>query len=195
MQYIYVIGADGTFRVKIGFASDPTQRLTSLQAASPFPLSLFVLLPGGRTVESQLHRQFEPYRQRGEWFDFGSADPVLTVVQAWAGLRDVNAATPLPVAPRRERNGPTEEDVELLRATRRCYRDDEGFVPTVELIERLLRLPGDNWWQCKWEHAGPRTIPMDLGRVLSLFGARKIRRQENGAQHWGYLKPAEPRLP
>lgn len=54
--------------VKIGFAIDPVERLIQLQRASPMQLKLVLVIPGGRTMEAQLHHEFRHFRSRGEWY-------------------------------------------------------------------------------------------------------------------------------
>lgn len=54
--------------VKIGFASDVTERLAGLQVASPHRLELLATVSGTRESEAGLHRRFSHLRVRGEWF-------------------------------------------------------------------------------------------------------------------------------
>jgi hypothetical protein len=55
--------------VKIGFASDLTQRLASLQIGCPFLLRLIGRIDGATPQdEYAIHRAFSHLRTRGEWF-------------------------------------------------------------------------------------------------------------------------------
>jgi hypothetical protein len=48
--------------IKIGISKDPEARAYSLNA------ELMGTLPGGRTLEKELHKEFVALRERGEWF-------------------------------------------------------------------------------------------------------------------------------
>ena len=49
--FVYVIRAVGTRRIKIGFTTQPKERLASLQTGSPFPLEMISCRPGDRGDE------------------------------------------------------------------------------------------------------------------------------------------------
>lgn len=71
-SFVYFITAgditvDGT-PVKIGVATDPTERLADLQVGHHEQLALATTVPGGRTLEQQLHSVLADSRIRGEWF-------------------------------------------------------------------------------------------------------------------------------
>lgn len=55
-------------RVKIGYAEDPYRRLKELQTGSAHKLELLGYIPGSYEQETILHRHFEPYHMRAEWF-------------------------------------------------------------------------------------------------------------------------------
>lgn len=67
-QRVYFIEAQGTDLVKIGIAAVPADRLRELQTASPHKLSIITTTPGGRELETRLHRRFAASRASGEWF-------------------------------------------------------------------------------------------------------------------------------
>lgn len=71
--YVYVIGAADIQAVKIGWARNPTQRLSDMQTGSPVPLALLWMRyhPRAWELESALHRHFGERRLHGEWFDLG----------------------------------------------------------------------------------------------------------------------------
>lgn len=48
--------------IKIGRSRDPVARAEQLNA------TLLALMPGGRKLESTLHRKFAAHRESGEWF-------------------------------------------------------------------------------------------------------------------------------
>lgn len=67
---VYFIRADGPGLIKIGVAGSVQHRLSTLQTASPVPLTLIAVIPGvGQPVESELHERFAEDRVRGEWFE------------------------------------------------------------------------------------------------------------------------------
>jgi hypothetical protein len=63
---IYFLSAGD--KLKIGFTSDLNQRMTSLSATSPVPLTLLHSTPGTMADERSWHRRFADYRLHGEWF-------------------------------------------------------------------------------------------------------------------------------
>jgi hypothetical protein len=66
-QRVYFIGGkEGP--VKIGVSLNPGQRLENLQTASPEPLDLLAVVPGGLQLERAYHEAFAHLRIRGEWF-------------------------------------------------------------------------------------------------------------------------------
>lgn len=68
-EYVYVIHATGTNRIKLGYTTNPQSRLAALQTASPFPLQMLACWPGSRAREKRLHRYMAQFRQVGEWFE------------------------------------------------------------------------------------------------------------------------------
>jgi hypothetical protein len=81
-SWLYVIGVVGATPIKIGVSVDPKERLAYLQTGSPLPLVLLWKIPGSFELEGDLHTFFDPYRLHGEWFEFGSVDPVALVAAA-----------------------------------------------------------------------------------------------------------------
>ena len=65
---VYFMHAKNLGLVKIGFSKNVERRLTTLQTSCPDELELLKTIPGGRSVEEELHSRFEDYRQTGEWF-------------------------------------------------------------------------------------------------------------------------------
>lgn len=75
----YLIGAEGSPLVKIGFTSGkPKSRMSSLQTGIPMKLSLLWSTEGD--YEQDLHARFDTYRVIGEWFDLTSLGDPVTVV-------------------------------------------------------------------------------------------------------------------
>ena len=73
-----VQGAEGP--VKIGLTSgDPAARMSELQVASPWEVSLIRLIPGPRILERALQHRFADNRMRGEWFRFDASMLTISV--------------------------------------------------------------------------------------------------------------------
>jgi len=99
-RWVYLIGSEVIRPVKIGVSNDPEARLDDLQTGSPVPLLLLWQAHGGQGLESALHKRFAAHRTHGEWFDFGDADPILTVAEEAERLGyGPLPATPLPRKP------------------------------------------------------------------------------------------------
>jgi hypothetical protein len=56
--------------VKIGKSTYPKERFKSLQTASFLPLQILAIVDGD--IEQNLHRRFEKYRVKGEWFELSN---------------------------------------------------------------------------------------------------------------------------
>lgn len=54
--------------IKIGIANDLNTRLSGLQVSAAYPLTVMATMPGGPSVESELHARFAEAHERGEWF-------------------------------------------------------------------------------------------------------------------------------
>jgi Meiotically Up-regulated Gene 113 (MUG113) protein/regulatory GntR family protein len=81
---VYVIGCEGSHLVKIGHTGNPAKRLSEIRSISPHPLTLLWQSGPEHNEESErkLHYLFRDYRQHGEWFAFGEADPVALIAAA-----------------------------------------------------------------------------------------------------------------
>lgn len=85
VEHTYLIGAEGSPLVKIGYATNPKKRLASLQTGQPMQLTLLWSHPVDH--EAALHERFAEYRVRGEWFDLTPlGDPVAAVQSAVEAL-------------------------------------------------------------------------------------------------------------
>ncbi|XXX79281.1 GIY-YIG nuclease family protein [Sorangium sp. So ce134] len=65
---IYFLQPDRGGPIKIGRAAHVQNRVFALQAACPYELKLLATMPGGTQEERALHRRFDAYRERSEWF-------------------------------------------------------------------------------------------------------------------------------
>lgn len=115
VQWVYLVGSPLVTPVKIGTSRNPAQRLSDLQIGSPVPLLLLWRTPGTRELERMLHDYFVHYRTHGEWFDFGTLNPIAAVAGALSlfGYRlpanPAPAPAPAPVVQLVEKSGPEVE--------------------------------------------------------------------------------------
>lgn len=66
---IYLISDVKKEYCKIGYTQkDPLSRLCSIQVGNPIELEISSLIEGSIKLEKQLHKKFEEYYIRGEWF-------------------------------------------------------------------------------------------------------------------------------
>lgn len=77
--FVYFIQAEAGGLIKIGFATDVTGRLDTLQTGSPVKLVVVGSMPGVIQDESGLHERFAHLRRHGEWFE--SADDLLRFIE------------------------------------------------------------------------------------------------------------------
>lgn len=70
--YIIKQGDHGPF--KIGYAGDVLRRLSTLQTASAYPLTIIRQYQGGIDLEKKLHSMFSDKRMMGEWFSIDESD-------------------------------------------------------------------------------------------------------------------------
>lgn len=70
MGHVYFIAAEGTDRIKIGYATHPESRLKSISSMSPVPLRMVATMPGRISDEKSIHKRFANNRTHGEWFHF-----------------------------------------------------------------------------------------------------------------------------
>lgn len=76
---VYVIGSANSTVVKIGTTGNVETRLRGMQTSNPLLLLAHWSCRGNVELESYLHRRFDEIRMKGEWFNFGTADPVADV--------------------------------------------------------------------------------------------------------------------
>jgi hypothetical protein len=82
-QWVYFIQAGSEGPIKIGIADSPALRLRELQTGNHLPLTLLKAVPGGKDLETELHRELAAYRLCREWFE--ATAEVLATVQVWRG--------------------------------------------------------------------------------------------------------------
>ena len=87
-SYIYIVECKGPDKFyKIGFASNPHQRVRELQIDCPYPLEIVLEFPGGFSKEQELHKCYKNSMVRGEWFNLSPISVELLKMSAvgeWA---------------------------------------------------------------------------------------------------------------
>src|ERR1035437_7628441 len=68
-QWVYFIQAGSEGPIKIGIADSPALRLSELQTGKQLPVTLLKAVPGGKDLETELHRELAAYRLCREWFE------------------------------------------------------------------------------------------------------------------------------
>ena len=138
-RFVYVIGPPVGLQ-KVGIATDPKQRLATLQTACPFDLFLHlaVAVPFGEAhaIERAAHRLLARSCVRNEWFEATAAEAIQAVQAAVAG-RTARVEQAAPAEWRITRGGRA-PDVAPLLAAGRQVRPDAAF------------------------HKGPRPAPLPL---------------------------------
>jgi len=71
--HVYFIRIDGTGDVKIGFSTSVAERRKSMDTGHPGKIDVIATIEGSRDLEQDLHRRFENYRKKGEWFSYEGA--------------------------------------------------------------------------------------------------------------------------
>lgn len=67
---VYLMWAEGSSFFKIGITTNILSRINALKTACPFPIILVAMFCGKHTDERNTHKEFNPYRTKGEWFNF-----------------------------------------------------------------------------------------------------------------------------
>lgn len=92
MYNIYFIQEGDEGPIKIGHAKHPIDRLISLQTGNPSELKLRACFPGYVRDEIALHKEFEAYRIRGEWFE--PAEEILSKINKIGPPKRVRTRSP-----------------------------------------------------------------------------------------------------
>lgn len=134
---VYAIGSPDHRFAKIGTTSNLAGRLAALQTSSPFPLQVLWHCEGDHELERTLHGHLSRFRVRGEWFDFGDAEPVDAIAEALRrlGSRAFSTGTLLRFAASRFTEARAGRDAlrrELAAAIRQADADE---IPQKEICE------------------------------------------------------------
>ena len=133
-RYVYVIGPTQGLQ-KVGIATDPKQRLATLQTAVPFDLHLHlaVAVPfhEAHAIERGAHRLLARSCVRNEWFETSPADAIAAVNSATAPREAAKPiAQPTPAEwriSRPDRRPATPPSVDPLIAFGRQFRPKAAF--------------------------------------------------------------------
>ena len=71
MSNVYAITHPNGF-IKIGKSDNPFKRMEALQTASPYDLTLQLVMPtdgNAEQIEHEIHERLSEYHWRGEWFN------------------------------------------------------------------------------------------------------------------------------
>ncbi len=137
-RYIYVIGPTVGLQ-KVGIATDPKQRLATLQTAVPFDLHLHlaVAVPfhEAHAIERRAHRLLARSCVRNEWFETTPQEAIEAVKSATAPRQPAKAAAqPTPAEwriNRAERKPIAPPSVDPLIAYGRQFRPEAAFHKSV----------------------------------------------------------------
>lgn len=64
--YVYVLRSG--FFIKIGYSTNPVERIGSIVTSTPDDCEMLFLVPGNLKLEKRLHREFAACHYRREWF-------------------------------------------------------------------------------------------------------------------------------
>ena len=67
---IYFILEEENNVIKIGYSKNVVSRLRQLQTSIPYQLRLLGKIEGTTKEERRIHEYLNPYRMKGEWFDY-----------------------------------------------------------------------------------------------------------------------------
>lgn len=84
-EVVYFVGSEDG-KVKIGTSAHMEKRLEALQTSSASRLRLLLTIPGGVSMETELHRRFAHLREGGEWFTL--SDEIRHFVEGAAFFKD-----------------------------------------------------------------------------------------------------------
>lgn len=65
---VYFIQDPDTGLIKIGFSTNPYERIRMLTYKAKTLLDVLLVIRGPKTLEKRLHQRFNPIRVQGEWF-------------------------------------------------------------------------------------------------------------------------------
>ncbi len=96
---VYLLECQGYYKIGRTANPDVSARLSSIQTGNPFWITLVdsAVVPNCCEVERELHKRFDAYRVRGEWFKL--PDEALTDVRSTLAALTTVQRQPAHVAP------------------------------------------------------------------------------------------------
>ncbi len=97
---IYLMKEDALGLCKIGIASNPMSRLSTLQVACPQNITLlgFLKIENAKIYEAELHARYHGKHYRGEWFRLLDSD-IDELLNEWLDLSKVSKRMDLEILP------------------------------------------------------------------------------------------------
>ncbi|MEU0783494.1 GIY-YIG nuclease family protein [Streptomyces sp. NPDC006173] len=150
-EVVYVLGALGSFTVKIGRTTNLQKRVAEIQRMSPVPLAALWSCPGGHRLETNLHRHFKAARTHGEWFAFDT-DPVALIRQAveaepWLLPRPPSGRshlesrpTVIDLRPAPDPRKLAQQVARVNQAREKIFRDLEGIADPLDRLAAMRKL-------------------------------------------------------
>lgn len=158
---IYVIRAGQGGKVAIGYTTEPTRTLESLQGNAPEVLELSAILPGGKDEELDVQASLAGHHLHGPWFSLPGYDPA-KLVRALLETR----ATP---------GEPSYADLWNSRTTR-LTEESEGPVWSIVIGPQDFfppPTPGLEWAHERYFHPSPKDWMFDVPDGASLGDHRE----------------------
>lgn len=93
--YIYLICSETQDAGKLGWATNPEDRLIKSQTNNPAILTIFGTVPASRTIEGELHAALIGLRIRGEWFKgIDRLEAIFSELQDLSDAREFDGEAP-----------------------------------------------------------------------------------------------------
>ncbi len=95
--FIYAIHCPNKNEIKIGYATNPTSRLSQLQVGTTDRLDLLITFAGGLAEEKEIHKALAKHKISGEWFKY-SPEVFSVLIDAMANQFPIARTTANPKA-------------------------------------------------------------------------------------------------
>ena len=70
MKVVYILYSHVHQAIKVGYASDISSRISTIQISTPEKLSLMFTFEGGKELEQYFHDRLKQFHIKGEWFKY-----------------------------------------------------------------------------------------------------------------------------
>lgn len=81
--FVYFILDEISDSIKIGYSTNPENRLNALQTGCPHKLKLLFKYKCDKSMEKEFHNGFSTYKKSGEWFEY--ADEIKSWIETMGG--------------------------------------------------------------------------------------------------------------